>query len=251
MQKLSIHSILCFVPLAKVLKESCEAPRIRFSPPQHRPKNKRTEENQFCYTLDMEKLKNLNKMPQRNVCEKFTELYGVEMIEITYEDLPLNVKIHFENQSRKFIIPESYKAGNFSKLYRFIHLNGDVTYVGQQDKTYDTNEATERLTYFVDTRDGEITGYLEIRLSLTDQSEYFKEKPFVGFTRTFSAFLNQGLGKRRLEEANAYSLSEHSLPLNSDSLVMDEAKKIWEKLIKDGKAEKYDENGKERFRFIS
>ncbi len=199
----------------------------------------------------MEELKNLNEIPQQDMREKFRDLFGAEMVEIVYEDLPENVKNHFEGQSSKFILPEAYKVGNFSKLYKFTHQNGDETYVGQQDKTYGTNGTTERLTYFVDTRDGEMTGYLELRLGISDLSEYFKGKPFVGFTRTHSAFLNQGLGKRRLEEANAYSLSEHSLPLNSDSLVTEEAKRVWESLIKDGRAESYDESGKERFRFIS
>ena len=187
----------------------------------------------------------------QDVREKFNDLYGAEMVEIAYDDLPQNVKTHFETQSSKFILPETYKIGDFSKLYKFTHQNGDITYVGQQDKTYDTNGSSERLTYFIDTRDGEMTGYLELRLAISDLSGYFRGKPFVGFTRTHSAFLNQGLGKRRLEEANIYSLSEHSLPLNSDSVVTDEAKRVWEGLIKDGKAERYDENGKERFRFVS
>lgn len=199
----------------------------------------------------MEKLKNLNEIPQQDVREKFRDLFGAEMVEIAYEDLPENVKNHFEGQSSKFILPEEYKVGNFNKLFKFSHQNGDETYIGQQDKTYDTNGATERLTYFADIRNGEMTGYLELRLAVSDLSDYFKSKPFVGFTRTHPPFLHQGLGKRRLEEANAYSLSEHSLPLNSDSLVTEEAKSTWERLIAEGKAEKYVENGNDRFRFVS
>lgn len=37
----------------------------------------------------------------------------------------------------------------------------------------------------------------------------------------------------------------------ANSLITEEAKKVWESLIKSGRAESYDENGKERFRFIS
>lgn len=211
----------------------------------------RPDKNLFWYTFEMEKFKNSNETNQPDTREKFRDLYGTEMTEVTYEEIPEIVKDNFEKQSKKFILKEEYKEGNFSKLYKFIHQNGDETYIGQQDKTYETNGATERLTYFADTRNGEITGYLELRLSINDLSEYFKNKPFVGFTRTYPTFLNQGLGRRRLEEANAYSLSEHYLPLNSDSLVIDEAKSVWEKLVTDGKAERYNENGKERFRFIS
>lgn len=198
----------------------------------------------------MEKLKSYTESPQLGMIEKFKSLYDVEMIEVAYDDLPQDVRTNFERQSRKFILPELYKVANFDKLYKFTHKNSDVTYVAQQDKTYDTNGATERLTYFADTRGEEMTGYLELRLAISESSEYFKGKPFVGFTRTYSDFLKQGLGKRRLEEANAYSLSEHSLPLNSDTLVEGEAKKLWNRLVVEGKAEKYDENGQERFRFI-
>ncbi len=199
----------------------------------------------------MEMPKNYTESSPQDPTEKFRELYGAEMTEITYDDLPEEVKNHFEDQSSRFILPEEYTVGNFSKLYQFTHPDGDVTYLGQQEKTYGTDGSTDRLTYFVDIRDGQMTGYLELRLALTDLREYFKDKPFVGYTRTQPDFFNQGLAKRRLEEANAYSLSEHSFPLHSDTIMTEGGKRVWESLIADGKAEKYDEDGNERFRFIS
>ncbi|MDP1689824.1 MAG: hypothetical protein Q8L52_01295 [bacterium] len=188
-------------------------------------------------------------LPQ-SVAEKFNNLYGAELTKVTYGDLPQDVKKHFESQSRKFILPETYHVGNFNKIYKFTHPNGDVTYVGQQDKVYNTNDSTERLTFFADTRDGQMTGYLELRFALTDLNKYFKNKPFVGFSRTNATFLRQGLAKRRLEEANAYSVSEHRLPLNSDSFVTEKARGVWERLMVEGKAEKYKEGDNERFRFV-
>lgn len=197
----------------------------------------------------MENLKNMEVVP-KSVIEKIKELYRVELIEISYDDLPIEVKKHFESQSGKFILPEAYKERNFTKLYMFTHPNGDVTYIGQQDKEYDTNKETERLTYFADIRGEEMIGYLEMRLALTNLSQYFKGKPFVGFTRTKEGYFGEGLALRRLEEANAYALAEHGLPLNSDSLVTDEARGVWSKLISEGKVEDYDEKGKIRYRFI-
>ncbi len=131
---------------------------------------------------------NKSEKAQKSAAEKFKELYNAEMTEIAYEDLPQCVRDHFEKQSRKFIHPDVYRVGDFSKLYCFSHRNGDRTYVGQQDKIYDTNKSTERLAYFSDTRDGKLTGYLEMRLALTDLTKYFKNKPFVGFSRTEPSF---------------------------------------------------------------
>lgn len=36
----------------------------------------------------MEKLKHLNEIPMRDVREKFKDLFGAEMAEVAYEDLP-------------------------------------------------------------------------------------------------------------------------------------------------------------------
>ncbi len=199
----------------------------------------------------MEMPKNYTESSSQDSTKKFRELYGAEMTEIAYEDLPEEVKNHFEDQSSRFILPEEYTVGNFNKLYQFTHPDGDVTYVGQQEKTYGTDGSTERLTYFADTRDGHLTGYLELRLALTDLSDFFKDKPFVGFTRTQPDYFNQGLAKRRLFQANAYSLSSHSSPLHSSPTIEENAKRIWKELILDGKAERFDESGNERFRFIS
>lgn len=186
----------------------------------------------------------------KTTVEKIKDICGIELVEVQYADLPQVVRDYFESESGKFIPAEEYQRENFAKLYKFAHPNGDITYIAEQDKTYDTSKDTERLTYFADTRDGVITGYLEMRLALTNHSQYFNNKPFVGFTRTEEGYLEQGLAVRRLEVANAYALAEHDLSLNSDSLVTQEARGVWDKLISDGRAEEYDEGGKKRYRFI-
>ncbi len=159
-----------------------------------------------------------------------------------------------EGKSSLFILPEDYTERNFDKLLKHVHQNGDISYFAEQNKTYSKGNA-ERLTYIVDTRDinGEqvMTGYLEIRFSLTSENAYFKGKPFVGFTRTVEGFTGEGLGRRRLLTANSYVLSVYGAPLNSDTLISDVAERVWERLVADGLAESYQEGPYTRYRFIS
>ncbi|NTV44516.1 MAG: hypothetical protein HGA67_02345 [Candidatus Yonathbacteria bacterium] len=175
---------------------------------------------------------------------------GTPLTPIDYDLIPEDVIKHFEAQSSKFILPEQYQPKNFRRLYTFIYQNGDIGYISEQDKTYDTTGDTERLTYFEDVRDGTRTGYLELRYGLSNKDTYFKGKPFVGFTRTLDGFQNEGLGERRLRVANAYSLDNYGVPLNSDTLIEKTAKRVWERLVEKGEAEKYMEGKNERFRFI-
>ncbi len=175
---------------------------------------------------------------------------GTSLTPIDYDLIPEDVVKHFEAQSSKFILPEQYQTRNFSKLYTFNYVNGDIGYIAEQDKAYGTNGDTERLTYFEDVRDGTRTGYLELRSSLSNKDTYFKGKPFVGFTRTLDGFQNEGLGERRLRVANAYSLDNYGIPLNSDTLIEETAKRVWQRLVEKGDAEKYTEGKNERYRFI-
>jgi hypothetical protein len=201
-------------------------------------------------------MENLGADKGPSLAQKFESLYQAEMSSVAYEDLPEVVRSHIESESRHLIHRDKYREGNFSKILCFTHENGDITYLAQQDKQYGTDDETERLTYFVDTRDGVMTGYLEMRWALTDMSDYFKNKPLVGFTRTQEGYFKEGLAERRLRQANAYSLSEYGYPLNSDSRLSKEARKVWERLVDAGLAELYfdgrDSEGDpiERFRFI-
>lgn len=182
--------------------------------------------------------------------EKFKKLFDADLENISYEELPVTVRDFYEGQSRKFIHETLYLPRNFDKILKFRHPNGgDLTYIAQQDKNF-PNNSVERCAYFADTREGVLTGYLYIRFAYNDPCSYFYGKPFVGFTETYEAFKKEGLGKRRLEVANAYSLAEYGRPLNSDTILFDEARSIWEALCSEGRAEQYSENDKVRFRFI-
>lgn len=196
--------------------------------------------------------KNPTESPQKvTLVEQLKQLYNIDLVVLSYEDVPKVAMKHFERQSSRFLHPDEYHERDFTKLFQYTQGNGDVVYVAQQDKTYSANGHTERLTYFVGTRDGEKTGDLELRYALTDQQDFFKDKPFVGFTNTEDDFVRQGLAVTRLEDANAYSLAEHGYLLHSGDLVADEAKGAWAKLIAAGKAEEYEDRpGKTRFRFL-
>ncbi len=196
----------------------------------------------------MEGFKN-EDFSQTFTIEKFKKLFGADLEVIAYEELPDVVREFFESQSSKFIPESEHVVGNFSQILKFLHQNGDETYVAQQDKKL-VNNSVERCAYFADTREGVMTGYIYTRFAYADPGPFFYGKPFVGFTETYEGFKKQGLGKRRLEEANAYSLAEYGRPLYSDTIIFDEAKSVWEALCREGKAEQFIENDKVRFRFV-
>jgi len=195
----------------------------------------------------MESLNNvIDKKPTEEIMEEITG-FQVELVDCA--DLPAIVLDHFESNSSKYIHPDNYVKGNFEKIFKITQSEDEVKYIAQQDKTYNTNGDTERIAYLVDTRGEDVTGYLEMRLGTTNLNDYFVNKPFVGFTRTNEGFLREGLAYKRLIEANDYSVAEHGHVLNSDSLMREEARKVWEKLEVEGKVERYDEGEKVRFRF--
>lgn len=84
-------------------------------------------------------------------------------------------------------------------------------------------------------------------------SPAFFDKPFVGFTETEIGAQRQGLGRQRLLIMNDLSEKHFGAPLNSDSYgdTEPEARRIWLKLIREGRAEEYLEGYFPRYRFIA
>lgn len=173
-------------------------------------------------------MESYSELPEevKDTNEVYESMLSESLVPVSYGQLPDAVKDHFEIQSEKYINPDFYQKNNFSSLLQSYKKNGDVKYFAQQDKLYDTNGETERLTYIVDTRDDEITGYIELRLGVSDDSAFYIDKPFVGMTRTSEEFLREGLGVTRLEDANVYSIAEHGHVLNSDSVMTDKPGKF-------------------------
>lgn len=187
--------------------------------------------------------------PKQSSPEKIT----LRLVEVSYDELPSEVVKKIEGRSSMFIHPREYSERNFDMFAKHVHDNGDISYFCEQYKTYSQGN-TEQLTYIVDIRksdENELrTGYLEIRYGLEDESGYFKDKPFVGITRTEEGFMRNGLARRRLIMANEYTMMKYKQPLYSDTLISDSAARVWERLVTEGLAEAVDEGAQRRFRFV-
>lgn len=74
--------------------------------------------------------------------------------------------------------------------------------------------------------------------------------PYVGYTETYPDHRKQGLGKRRLVIMNAVAISLYDLPLSSANQVSDPERRIWERLVVEGKAKSYKDGEYNRYVFI-
>lgn len=177
-----------------------------------------------------------------------------EVHELQLSDIPADVLEHFEGKSSCYILPENYHPGNFQTLFLLEKTPNEKIFGATQTKTYGTENpdtSTEELTYLVDVLDDKITGYGEIRFNTSKENEYFKDKPFVGFTRTYKEFMGKNLGTQRLQTMNEVCLALYKRPLSSDSIISEPAKKVWEKLAAKGEAEIFKEGTSNRYRFTT
>lgn len=182
--------------------------------------------------------------------EKFASAYeGASITSISYDELPEEAAKEFEARSRSFILDEEYVSRNFSRLYLLTHPSGSETYIAEQTKTIGDadNNHTEELVYLLDFVDGKPAGFGELRHNISNPSEYYKGKPYVGYTQTYSQddkgvdqdYRKKGFGFRRLAEMDAYARARFSAPLHSSSSRSPEAERVWERLVEEGRAEAY------------
>ena len=188
----------------------------------------------------------------------------------THTHIPENVMNIFEWSSKRFRLPEEYRPLEFEAFYLITHPDSSITYAARQKKLLDPSpnvgpqlRTLEETTQFIDvdtTKGGAIVGRSELRFTHKDDP-YFTNKPFEGWSGTEDDYLKQGYARRRIFTMNAFSQTTYGLPLHSDTLFVsgrdkDSGKEIepqkllWEKLVNEGIAVKYDEGGKDRF-FIS
>jgi hypothetical protein len=106
----------------------------------------------------------------------------------------------------------------------------------------------ERLLYFVDAdANGAVQGVSEVCLREQD-SDFFRDKPFVSWTQTQEESRQRGLGMRRLRVMGAMSQEIFNLPLYSDTNMTDQARRLWERIVTEGGAKMIkDDKGHERF----
>lgn len=116
----------------------------------------------------------------------------------------------FEGMSRRFILPEEYKLGNFKRFYRVDLEDRGNIYVATQTKQED-------LIYLIELNYSEVrVGYGKVRVDV-DNKDPTKPTPycFIGFIETEEDFQRRGLGERRLCVMNALSRAPYGSPLYS------------------------------------
>ena len=169
-----------------------------------------------------------------------------EVLDTALTEMPDDVQELLEQLGMRYLDIERYEPGKFHDVQKVTLGPDDAIYVARKIKEYG-DAGTEESTYLVDHKDGKVAGYGEVRYHLTDESGYFKDKPFVGFTRTGSEHQRSGLAERRLRAMNALARQKYGKPLYSDTLLSPEARSLWEKLVKEGRARKFSEGEQERF----
>jgi len=173
-----------------------------------------------------------------------------KMTILNINDLPPAVLDFFESNSKKFVLPEVYQPKDFKKFMLVNFDNGDRTYIANQVKKYNEEEdGTEDLNYLVDYRGDENIGHAELRYNLSD-SEYFQNKPFIGYTNTEEKYQKTGLGMRRIFLLDALAKTFYNHSVCSDTVITDQAKSLWEYLVQDGKAKKFKEGEHDRYMML-
>jgi hypothetical protein len=148
----------------------------------------------------------------------------------------------FEGYSRRFILPESYVAGDFHQFFIVKKDDGEETHVAYQTKDFHCNErVVERELYLYEVGlGGDKLGHAEIRYSLSDD-ELRRAGPFVGFTQTEESLRRQGRGTDRLMVMNALSRTLYGRVLVSDSFPRSfmESERCWQVLVERGIAQRH------------
>ncbi len=177
---------------------------------------------------------------------------------ISLKDVPADARKRFEGCSKSFIYSEDYKEWNFEKIW-YIQYNFPepyITYFATQDKEYDTGSIEKLIYLFEKNYEWEKIWHGEIRLCIHNNNEkifqnFFKDKPFVGFTQTEEDFFKKGYGILRLIHMNQLVTKEFGLKLYSSELPAPWAKRNREKLVEYGLAKQFlDNNWNIRYSFV-
>jgi len=171
---------------------------------------------------------------------------GAKTVEMELADVPDPVRGMLEALGMRYLDPDTYDPGDFYDVRRLTLEDGDAIFSARRVKDYG-DRGVEESTYVIDVRNGEPVGFGEVRWRLTGVTDYFKDKPFVGFTETRRPFRRKGLAERRLRIMNALARQKYGLPVHSDTVISADARKLWEKLAGEGKARKYKEGEHDRY----
>jgi len=172
---------------------------------------------------------------------------------ISLDKIPPAAMNKFEGYSCRFIPSHSYVERNFDKS--FIITTGDAmkTYVVTQDKKYPSDQFgdkrnIEKQAYFVAMNADDRILYSEIRFNITDSRNYFKDKPFVGFSGCENnAYYDDDVlqkiwvmqGADQIVLMNALSHALFNLPIHSDTTICSHEKPLWNLLLNQGHIQSY------------
>lgn len=189
-------------------------------------------------------------------CERFSLYYPGKLKISSLAEINTEARDLFENYSKRFILPEEYVPGDFHQIFIVKKDSGEETHLAHQTKVH--QEGYERLVYLQDFCLGPLglagpVGHGEIRFYPEKEKEFFKDKPFVGFTETIKCLRKNGRGTDRLRLMNGLCRVLFDLPLHSGTFVAEEkvAGSPWRVLINEGKAISYQfDRDRERYRFL-
>lgn len=175
--------------------------------------------------------------------------------EVSRSDIPVKAEEVFRMHGALHTMDADVSLRQFDHFYQ-IEGMGVISYVAEHEKLLAVGEV-ERSTYIYDTtiNSGDAVGFGEMRLGISDTSAYFKDKPFVGYTKTFHRengedYRRHGYGMRRLYALNLAARTLYNLSLHSDTNRSDAATRLWQKLVDNRRAEQYKEGQHKRFKFI-
>ena len=181
-------------------------------------------------------------------------LYDSAMLEpelhpFRFELIPEQIQGRLESMAGYLARSSALLLTDMEPVYSCKNDNGTLAYIALDKKEYESDGASESLVYVVDSDNNGIEmGYGEIRYRPYSTDQFFHNKPFVGRTRTLEDFQRKGFGRRRLLIMAKVSKDKFGLPLHSDTVLSSEAaRSLWGSLVDEGLAERYLEDGHERF----
>jgi len=187
-------------------------------------------------------------------CKEFARFFNGDLSVAQANEINRKAMEMFERYSRRFILPEEYRRGDFHQFFIVEPADSaDKVYVAHQTKTYRGDKGVaERLVFLVEIRDSRNMGGGEIRFKFDSQENFFKDKPFVGFTYTEYDLCKQGLGTRRIAMMNGLTKVLFGLPLHSDvfdAVRPKESESPWKIQVKFGNAVRYEYGERHRYCF--
>jgi hypothetical protein len=177
---------------------------------------------------------------------------------ISLDDIPESSMKMFEGYSARFIPLDKYFERNFDSSFVIDSEDYSRTFVVMQKKNYESGNF--ELQIYISTLDvyANPLGHGEIRYNPQSTDEYFKNKPFAGFTSLDNKLLSDDelfvkmrleVGLNQLNMMNALCCTIYGWPMYSDTITLPEEKPVWKHLLKKGKVSLFKEGTEDRYVF--